>query len=45
MRLSDDVTALHVTTLEGPDTEDQQASLRREWREFVEEPARESAVR
>ena len=39
LRLSDDVTAVHITALEGPDAEDQQEALRRQWREFVEEPA------
>jgi len=39
LRLSPDVTALHLTNLEGPDVEDQQARLRQDWHEFVEQPA------
>jgi amino acid transporter len=39
VRLSDDVTALHVTDLEGPDAADREEKLRGEWREFVEQPA------
>jgi amino acid transporter len=38
LRLSPDVTALHVTNLEGPDVEEQ-TRLRQEWHEFVERPA------
>jgi amino acid transporter len=39
LRLSPDVTALHVIALEGPDGKDQEANLRKEWHEFVEQPA------
>ncbi|MBX6747264.1 MAG: hypothetical protein IRY87_34980, partial [Acetobacteraceae bacterium] len=39
LRLSPDVTALHIMALEGPDVEEQQGKLRQEWREFVEQPA------
>ncbi|MFL5281708.1 MAG: APC family permease [Rhodopila sp.] len=39
LRLSPDVTALHVIALEGPDGKDQEAKLRAEWRECVEQPA------
>jgi amino acid transporter len=39
LRLSPDVTALHVIALEGPDGKDQEAKLRQEWHEFVEQPA------
>jgi hypothetical protein len=39
MRLSPDVKALHVTALEGPDAEGQESKLRKEWHEFVEQPA------
>jgi amino acid transporter len=39
LQVSPDVTVLHVMALEGPDTEDQEEKLRREWREFVEQPA------
>lgn len=39
LHLSPDVTALHMTRLEGPDAEDREGKLRAEWREFVEQPA------
>jgi hypothetical protein len=39
LRLSPNVTALHVVALEGPDGKDQEARLRKEWHEFVEQPA------
>jgi hypothetical protein len=39
LRLSSDVVALHVTDLEGPDAEDHDNKLRKEWRTLVEEPA------
>jgi len=39
LRLSPDVTALHIMALEGPDVAEQQGKLRQEWREFVEQPA------
>ncbi len=39
VRLSPDVTALHVTTLEGPEADDEAEHLRREWRQFVQQPA------
>ncbi len=39
VRLSPDVTALHVMDLEGPDVEDRQERLRQEWHELVEQPA------
>ncbi|MBV9251733.1 MAG: APC family permease, partial [Acetobacteraceae bacterium] len=45
LRLSNDVTALHVTTLAGPDGEEHENTLRREWTRFVETPARESGLR
>ena len=45
LRLSQDVTALHVTTLEGPEGEDHEAGLRQEWREFVEAPASKAGLR
>ncbi|MBV9735211.1 MAG: APC family permease [Acidisphaera sp.] len=44
LRLSPDVTALHVMALEGPDAEDHQQTLRTEWQECVEEPARQSGL-
>jgi len=39
LRLSPDVTALHVTDLEGPDAEDKQQRLREEWLQLVARPA------
>jgi amino acid transporter len=39
MRLSADVTALHVIALEGPDAKDQEDRLRTEWHACVERPA------
>jgi len=44
LRLTPDVTALHVTTLEGPEADREESGLRQEWREFVEEPARRAGV-
>ena len=38
-RLSPDVVALHLTDLEGPDADEHEARLRREWARFVERPA------
>ena len=42
---SQDVTALHVTMLEGPDADDREAELRQEWRDFVEAPAEKAGLR
>jgi amino acid transporter len=39
LRLSPDVTALHVIALEGPYSEDHESRLRADWQEFVEQPA------
>jgi len=39
LRISSDVTALHIIDLEGPGADDKEVALRREWREFVDEPA------
>jgi hypothetical protein len=44
IRLSPDVTALHVTTLEGPDVHESQAKLRRLWRVCIDAPARRRGV-
>jgi membrane protein implicated in regulation of membrane protease activity len=44
LRLSPDVTALHVIALEGPDGKDQEDKLRKEWQEFVEQPAMRSGL-
>ncbi len=44
MRLSCDVTALHCTELEGPDADEHERSLRQEWSQCVEVPAREAGL-
>lgn len=44
LRISPDVIALHVTTLEGPDSEDHEDQFRREWQEFVQNPARRAGL-
>ena len=44
LRLSDDVTALHLTELEGPEAEEHEVGLRRDWRRFVQQPAREAGL-
>jgi amino acid transporter len=43
--VSPDVTALHVTAIEGPDAQDYEEKLRREWREYVEQPALRSGLK
>ncbi len=43
-RLSPDVTALHLTDLDGPDAEAHEFRLRHEWARFVEQPARDSGL-
>ncbi|MFZ0017810.1 MAG: APC family permease [Acetobacteraceae bacterium] len=45
LRVSPDVTALHVAALEGPDAQDHQQKLRSEWQDCVEEPARRLGLR
>ena len=45
LRISRDVTALHFTDLEGPDSSDREAGLRDDWRRFVERPAIEAGLR
>jgi len=42
--LSHDVIAIHLTKLEGPDAEEQEGALRREWRDEVERPARSAGL-
>jgi amino acid transporter len=44
LRLSPDVTALHVTSLEGPEDNQDVQRLQREWREIVQEPAIEAGL-
>ncbi|MBV8575261.1 MAG: APC family permease [Acetobacteraceae bacterium] len=44
LQLSGDVTALHVTTLAGPDVNEHEQKLRHEWRVFVEEPAQRAGL-
>jgi hypothetical protein len=38
-RISPDVVALHLTDLEGPEADEQEARLRGEWARFVQDPA------
>jgi amino acid transporter len=42
--LSQDVTAIHLTRLEGPDAKEHEGRLRRQWRDEVERPAREAGL-
>ncbi|MBV8916275.1 MAG: APC family permease [Acetobacteraceae bacterium] len=44
LTLTPDVTAVHVTSLEDPEAETEETSLKQEWREFVEEPARAAGL-
>ncbi len=44
LRLSPDVTALHLVDLEGPDADDRVAQLRTDWHDFVEAPAASSGI-
>ena len=44
LRLSSEVVALHLTDLEGPDAEEHETRLRREWAQFVEAPARAAGL-
>jgi amino acid transporter len=44
MRLSPDVIAVHLTRLEGPDAEGDAGALRRQWRDAVEQPARQAGL-
>ena len=45
MRLAEDVTALHVTTVEGPERDDMQQAMEREWAKCVAAPARKAGLR
>ena len=42
--LSQDVTAIHLTRLEGPDAKEHEGRLRRRWRDEVERPARAAGL-
>ncbi len=42
--VSQDVTAIHLTRLEGPDAKEHGGRLRRQWREEVEQPARAAGL-
>lgn len=44
LRLSEDVTGLHVCAVEGPDGGDQETRLRAEWEQFVADPARAAGL-
>lgn len=45
LRLSPDVTALHISALKGPDATDEEESLRQDWQAFVEAPAVRAGLR
>jgi Amino acid permease len=45
LRLSSDVTALHVIALEGPGAKDLEAKLRADWRVFAEQPAMRAGIK
>jgi amino acid transporter len=45
LSISDDVLAVHIDELEGPDTADHDEALRRNWRDFVEAPATAAGIR
>jgi len=45
MRISPDVAAVHLTSLAGPDADENRQALRRQWSEEVEKPAREAGLR
>jgi amino acid transporter len=42
--LSEEVTAIHLTRLEGPDAKEHAGRLRRQWRDEVERPARRAGL-
>jgi amino acid transporter len=42
--LSQDVTAIHLTRLEGPEAEEHAGRLRRQWRDEVERPAQRAGL-
>jgi hypothetical protein len=44
LTLSRDVIVIHLTKLEGPDAEEQEEMLRRQWRNDVELPARSAGL-
>jgi amino acid transporter len=44
LRLSPDVTALHLTDLEGPDAEEHRTRLHEEWARFVATPAKAAGL-
>lgn len=45
LKLSPDVMAVHLTSLEGPDSDENLQTLRRQWREDVERPARQAGLK
>jgi amino acid transporter len=44
MHLSDQVIAVHLSKLQGDEADDENASVRDEWRKYVEEPARAAGL-
>ena len=45
LRLSPDVTALHITRLEGPGVEEAIGRLKQNWKKYVEAPSRENGIK
>ncbi|HET9147821.1 MAG TPA: APC family permease, partial [Acetobacteraceae bacterium] len=45
MRMSDDVTAIHLTAMQGPEADENEQQLRAEWRNNVEIPASQAGFR
>jgi hypothetical protein len=44
LRLSPDITALHITNLDGPEVENERQRLRSEWHQYVEIPAKRAGL-
>jgi amino acid transporter len=45
LSVTPEVIAIHLTRLEGPDAEEHNGRLRRQWRNFVELPAQEAGIK
>jgi hypothetical protein len=45
LSMTPDVIAMHLTRLEGPDAEEDNGHLRRQWRNFVELPAQQAGIK
>ena len=44
LSISPDIVGVHLTELAGPEASEHQASLREQWRKFVEQPARANGL-